>query len=43
VFSFLGWPAIALGGVQFGARSVELLFAVALTWERAYGPPGWEV
>ena len=39
-FSFLGWPAIALGGVQLGARDVEVLFAVALAWERAYGPPG---
>ncbi len=39
VFSFLGWPAIAIGGQQLGARSVDLLFAVALAWERAYGPP----
>jgi len=39
VFSFLGWPAIAIGGLQLGARSVDLLFAVALAWERAYGPP----
>jgi Asp-tRNA(Asn)/Glu-tRNA(Gln) amidotransferase A subunit family amidase len=39
-FSFLGWPAIALGGVQLGARTADVLFAVALAWERAYGPPG---
>jgi aspartyl-tRNA(Asn)/glutamyl-tRNA(Gln) amidotransferase subunit A len=39
-FSFLGWPAIAIGAVQLGARDVDLLFAVALAWERAYGPPG---
>ena len=39
VFSFLGWPAIAIGGVQFGAYSLATVFAVALAWERAYGPP----
>jgi Asp-tRNA(Asn)/Glu-tRNA(Gln) amidotransferase A subunit family amidase len=39
-FSFLGWPAIAIGQVQLAARDVQLLFAVALAWERAYGPPG---
>jgi Asp-tRNA(Asn)/Glu-tRNA(Gln) amidotransferase A subunit family amidase len=38
-FSFLGWPAIAIGGVQFGAHSLATVFAVALAWERAYGPP----
>jgi Asp-tRNA(Asn)/Glu-tRNA(Gln) amidotransferase A subunit family amidase len=38
-FSFLGWPAIAIGGVQFGARDEAVLFAAALAWERAYGPP----
>jgi aspartyl-tRNA(Asn)/glutamyl-tRNA(Gln) amidotransferase subunit A len=38
-FSFLGWPAIAIGDVQLGARDVETLFSVALAWERAYGPP----
>jgi Asp-tRNA(Asn)/Glu-tRNA(Gln) amidotransferase A subunit family amidase len=37
-FSFLGWPAIAIGGVQFGARDAGVLFATALAWERAYGP-----
>jgi hypothetical protein len=39
-FSFLGWPAIAIGEVQLAARDVHRLFAVALAWERAYGPPG---
>jgi hypothetical protein len=38
-FSFIGWPAIAIGAVHFAARDVELLFAVARAWERAYGPP----
>jgi Asp-tRNA(Asn)/Glu-tRNA(Gln) amidotransferase A subunit family amidase len=39
-FSFLGWPAIALGAVQFAARDVDLLLAAARAWERAYGIPG---
>jgi aspartyl-tRNA(Asn)/glutamyl-tRNA(Gln) amidotransferase subunit A len=39
-FSFLGWPAIAIGGVQLAARDARVLFAAALAWERAYGPPG---
>jgi aspartyl-tRNA(Asn)/glutamyl-tRNA(Gln) amidotransferase subunit A len=38
-FSFLGWPAIAVGGVQLGARDADALFSVALAWERAFGPP----
>ena len=38
-FSYLGWPAIAIGGVQLGARDANVLFAVALTWELAYGAP----
>jgi aspartyl-tRNA(Asn)/glutamyl-tRNA(Gln) amidotransferase subunit A len=38
-FSFLGWPAIAIGGLQLGARDPDLLLSVALAWERAYGPP----
>jgi hypothetical protein len=38
-FSFLGWPAIAIGGVQLGARDADVLFATALAWERAYGAP----
>lgn len=39
VFSFLGWPAIAIGGVQIAARESGALFAAALAWERSYGPP----
>ncbi|MBV9798110.1 MAG: amidase [Solirubrobacterales bacterium] len=39
VFSYLGWPAIAIGGVQLAAREETTLFAAALAWERAYGPP----
>lgn len=35
VFSFLGWPAIAIGPWQFAARSTEMLFALARAWERA--------
>jgi Asp-tRNA(Asn)/Glu-tRNA(Gln) amidotransferase A subunit family amidase len=34
-FSFLGWPATAIGDVQFGARDADALFAAALAWERA--------
>lgn len=37
-FSFLGWPAIAIGDVQLASRDVNLLFAVALAWERGHGP-----
>ncbi len=40
VFSFLGWPAIAIGGVQIAAREPGPMFAAALAWERNYGPPG---
>ena len=39
-FSFLGWPAIAIGGVQLGARDPGTMFAAALAWEQSYGPPG---
>ncbi len=38
-FSFLGWPAIAIGSVQLGARDENVLFTVARAWEGAYGPP----
>jgi aspartyl-tRNA(Asn)/glutamyl-tRNA(Gln) amidotransferase subunit A len=38
-FSFLGWPAIAIGSVQFAARDTGILFSVALAWEEAYGSP----
>jgi hypothetical protein len=33
-FSFLGWPSIAIGEVQFAAREPDVLFTVALAWER---------
>jgi len=36
-FSFLGWPAIAIGDVQLAARDETTLLAAALAWERAYG------
>ncbi len=38
-FSFLGWPAIAIGSLQLGARDPEVLFAIALAWERSQGRP----
>jgi aspartyl-tRNA(Asn)/glutamyl-tRNA(Gln) amidotransferase subunit A len=36
-FSFLGWPAIAIGNVQLAARNEATLLGAALAWERAYG------
>jgi aspartyl-tRNA(Asn)/glutamyl-tRNA(Gln) amidotransferase subunit A len=36
-FSFLGWPAIAIAGVQLAARDETTLLGAALAWERAYG------
>jgi aspartyl-tRNA(Asn)/glutamyl-tRNA(Gln) amidotransferase subunit A len=36
-FSFLGWPAIAIGDVQFAAREERALLTLALAWEQAYG------
>jgi Asp-tRNA(Asn)/Glu-tRNA(Gln) amidotransferase A subunit family amidase len=39
-FSFLGWPAIAIGDVQLAAQDMDVLLAVARAWERAYGSPG---
>jgi aspartyl-tRNA(Asn)/glutamyl-tRNA(Gln) amidotransferase subunit A len=36
-FSFLGWPAIAIGDVQLAARDETTLIGAALAWERAYG------
>jgi hypothetical protein len=32
-FSFLGWPAIAIGDVQFAARAGRAV-TVTLAWER---------
>jgi Asp-tRNA(Asn)/Glu-tRNA(Gln) amidotransferase A subunit family amidase len=36
-FSFLGWPAIAIGELQFAARSSSTVLAAALAWEDAFG------
>jgi aspartyl-tRNA(Asn)/glutamyl-tRNA(Gln) amidotransferase subunit A len=36
-FSFLGWPAIAIGDVQLAARDETTLLGAALAWERVYG------
>jgi Asp-tRNA(Asn)/Glu-tRNA(Gln) amidotransferase A subunit family amidase len=38
-FSYLGWPAIAIGEVQLAARDGGTLLAAALAWEEAYGSP----
>ena len=35
VFSFLGWPAIALGEVQLAARDMRTLLEAALAWPGA--------
>jgi aspartyl-tRNA(Asn)/glutamyl-tRNA(Gln) amidotransferase subunit A len=34
-FNFLGWPAIAIGGIQLAGRSREIVLGVALASERA--------
>ncbi|MDP9294396.1 MAG: hypothetical protein M3O90_08260, partial [Actinomycetota bacterium] len=31
-FSFLGWPAIAIGETQLAARDSSTLYEVALAW-----------
>ena len=38
-FSFLGWPAIAIGDFQLAGRDDSTVLAAALAWEQAYGPP----
>lgn len=42
-FSFLGWPAIAIGNLHFAGRDADTVLAAALAWEAAYGvvPPPW--
>jgi aspartyl-tRNA(Asn)/glutamyl-tRNA(Gln) amidotransferase subunit A len=35
-FSFLGWPAIAIGEVQLASRDEATLLAAALAWEQAF-------
>lgn len=39
VFSYLGWPAIAIGDVQLAGRDEVTVLGAALAWEQAYGPP----
>lgn len=38
LFSFLGWPAVAIGGLQIAGRRADDVLAAALAWEEAYGP-----
>ena len=38
-FSFLGWPAIAIGGLQFAGRDDQVVLGAAVAWEQAFGPP----
>lgn len=42
-FNYLGWPAIAIGGLQIAGRDDRAVLAAALAWEEAYGPPSREV
>jgi len=37
LFSFLGWPAIAIGGLQPAGKDDAVVLAAALAWEDAYG------
>lgn len=39
-FSFLGWPATAIGNLQLAGRDDQLVLGAALAWEQAFGPPG---
>jgi hypothetical protein len=36
-FSFLGWPAIAIGNVQLAGPDESTVLAAALAWEAAGG------
>jgi len=36
-FSFLGWPAIAIGNVQLAGRDATTVLGAALAWEAEYG------
>jgi len=38
-FSYLGWPAIAIGELQLAGRDDVTVLAAALAWEAAYGLP----
>lgn len=42
-YNYLGWPAIAIGGLQLAGRDDRTVLAAALAWEQAYGPPSGEV
>jgi aspartyl-tRNA(Asn)/glutamyl-tRNA(Gln) amidotransferase subunit A len=37
LFSFLGWPAIAIGGLHIAGKDDATVLAAALAWEDAYG------
>jgi aspartyl-tRNA(Asn)/glutamyl-tRNA(Gln) amidotransferase subunit A len=37
-FSFLGWPAIAIGDLQLGGPAAATVLAAALAWEEAGAP-----
>ncbi len=39
MFSFLGWPAIAIGDLQLAGRDMPTVLGAALAWEQAHGPP----
>ncbi len=39
-FNVLGWPAIALGGLQLAGLEDATVLGAALAWEEAYGPVG---
>jgi Asp-tRNA(Asn)/Glu-tRNA(Gln) amidotransferase A subunit family amidase len=40
-FSFLGWSAIAIGGMQLAGRSDDVVLAAALAYEEAYPADTW--
>ena len=35
-YSFLGWPAIAIGNLQLAGRDDATVFGAALAWEQAH-------
>jgi aspartyl-tRNA(Asn)/glutamyl-tRNA(Gln) amidotransferase subunit A len=37
-FSFLGWPAIAIGDLQLAGPEIVTVLAAALAWEDAGAP-----
>jgi aspartyl-tRNA(Asn)/glutamyl-tRNA(Gln) amidotransferase subunit A len=38
-FSFLGWPAIAIGNIQLAGPDERKVLSAALAWEAHHGPP----